>query len=338
MDEREANALTHDVLDPDIPENPEKPMDRAEAMRFFGLEESATEYVLDQKYWQMIKQYRGDIKANREKLDEINEVYEIASGKRQEAVRDGIAREKAHKFFGKTAKEWRNHFYYSWWRYVLIACLLIVVFMMARSFFFTATIDMRIVAVGHFEKFNDQIVEVTKSEGWSLNPAVYSANLVVDNSEPADDDSMNGEIAATAFLSVKNDIILTDARSFPFFFANFLPIDDLYNDLKSDLTEEQMEGVEPIYFSNDEHYAVLDKNGFGDPDRVESDSDSERHIYGLMIDDPELISAMGFENRWKSDPPSLVFCLSASTENKEKAEKYLATIVAERRAFTEKDG
>jgi hypothetical protein len=283
----------------------------------------------------MIKQYRGDIEANREKLDEINEVYEIATGKRQETIREEITRDKAFKLFGKTMKEWRNHFYYSWWRYILVAFSLAILFLLVRHFFFAATIDLRVVAIGHFEKYNDRIEEVTKSEGWSVNPAVYNSNLVADNSEPPDQDSMSGEISATAFLSVRNDVIITDARTFPFFFMNYMPIDDLYETMKSELTEDQLDGIEPIYYSAAEHYAILEKYGFEDDDRETADEDFERHVYGLKITDTELIAAMGFENRWKSEPPSLVFCLSVSTDNQEKAEYFIRAIMTERYVFME---
>jgi hypothetical protein len=322
-----------EISDQELPEDSGKPSNRVEAMRYFGLTESVTDYVLEQKYWQMIKKYRGDIKANREKLDEINEVYEIACGKRQETIQEEITRDKSFKLFGKTMKEWRNHFYYMWWRYLIGALLLGMVFLLVRHFFFTATIDLNVVAIGHFEKYDDRIEEVTKSERWATNPAVFSANLVVDNSEPPDDDSMSGEIAATAFLSVSNDIIITDERTFPFFLMNFLPIDDLYAAMKSELPEEQMAGIEPVYFSITEHFAWVDQFGFEDPDREVSEDDDEQHVYGFRITDPELIAAMGFENRWKSDPPSLIFCLSETTKNREKAELYLRTIIAERHIF-----
>jgi hypothetical protein len=334
-DDLDVRTETSDISNPEPSTDIGKPTNRVEALRFFGLTESATDYVLEQKYWQMIKKYRVDIEANREKLDEINEVYEIASGKRQNTIREETTRDKAFKLFGKTLKEWRNHFYYSWWRYVLVVFLAVVVFLLVRHFFFTATIDLNVVAVGHFEKYNNRIEEVAKAQGWSVNPAVFSSNLVADNSEPPDDDSMSGEISATAFLSVRNDVIITDARTFPFFYMNFMPIDDLYDDMRSELTEEQLDGIEPIYYSTAEHYAILDEYGFEDPDRETAEEDSERHVYGLKITDPELIAAMGFENRWKSEPPSLIFCLSVSTEDPEKAARFLRTIIAERYVFME---
>lgn len=332
-DNRDVQTQSTEIANPELFEEAVKPTNRVEAMRFFGLEESATDYVLEQKYWQMIKKYRGDIKANQEQLDEINEVYAIASGKRQKTIQEEITRGKSFKLFGKTMSEWRNHFYYMWWKYILVALLLAFVFLIVRHFFFTATIDLRVVAIGHFEKYSDRIEEITKSELWFDNPTVFNANLVVDNSEPPDDESMNGEISTTAFLSVSNDVIITDARTFPFFLLNFLPIDDLYDTMKSELTEEQMDGIEPIYYSKAEHYDWLNQYGFGDPDQDEAEDDLEQHVYGLKITDPELIIAMGFENRWKSDPPSLVFSLSVTTKDRVNAERFIRTILAERYVF-----
>ncbi|MBN1891601.1 MAG: hypothetical protein JW780_02390 [Clostridiales bacterium] len=334
-DNNDKSAATSVEADPEDNIAEKIPMDRSEALRYFGLDESATDYILEEKYWQRIKKYRGDPEANTEQLKEINEAYEIASGKRQKATHTEIQREISFKFLGRTMKEWRVHFYYSWWKYILIAIAVFFVFSIVRHYFFTPKIDLRVVAMGHFEKSNDSIEEFAKEKMGYLRPSVFNSNLIIDNSEEADMNTMYGEIATAAFLSVKNDVLITDSRTFPFFLLNYDPIDELYAALLSELPEDQLDRIEPLWYSRAEFYEMEYEYGFIDEMQEIKEEDRQRHVYGLMITDPELVYALGFENRWQTDPPTLVFCLSSNSEEKAKAKTFIRNLLANSDWFLE---
>lgn len=310
-------------------------MTQTEAFRLLGLSEDVDVYELDQRYWQLIKRYRGDPDANCEKLAMINEAYEIASGKRCEKNQKEEIRQSSFQIFGKTKKEWSVHFYYSWWKYILTLLMIVVVAFLIKHYFFTPRIDLNVVAVGHFEKYNNRIEDFAKQELAFLNPAVFSANLIVDNSEPGDETTMYGNLAAAAFLSVKNDVIITDERTFPFFLLNYDPIDDLYQSVSEGMTEEELTGIQPLWYSKSEHYELTYQYGFADKVENETDEDRQSFIYGIMITDPVLIESMGFQNRWESYPSTLVFCLSSNSKDKEKAAQFIRDILIRRTEFLE---
>ncbi len=300
-----------------------------EALRFFGLDETATDYELEQKYFQFIKKYRGDPKANRNSLAEINEAYDVASGKRRDSVRQELARAEAFKLFGRTLKEWRVHFYYSWWKYILIGFALLFCFFVVKHFFFTPKIDLRIVAFGHFENYGSQIEEFSKERLDYIKPIMFLSNIVVDNSEPDDESTFHGSISSAAYLSLENDVLITDARTFPFFLFNYFPLDDYYATLLSELSEDQKSNIIPMWFSVAEYYELEYEYGFVEELEEITEEDRQRHIYGLLIKDPELIQAMGFENRWTNNEPSIVFCISQNAPDKEKSWTFIREILTE---------
>jgi hypothetical protein len=311
---------------------------KREALLFFGLDESSTDYDLEQKYWQKIKRYRSDPKANSESLDRINEAYEVASGNKQESEHSEAQRARSPKLFGRTMREWRVYFYYSWWKYVLVALLLFVSVLIVKQIFFTARTDFRVVAVGHFENYETKIEEFSKEHLGYKKPTMYLSNLVIDDSEPSDMMTMYGSLSAAANLSLENDVLITDSRTFPFYIMNFVPIDDLYESMLSELPEDKKARIKPVWFSTAEYYQLEYDYGVSDELEESSEEDRTRHIYGILIDDPELIRAMGFENRWINDPPSLVFCISQNAEDKERSWAFIREIVTEIDWFLVEDG
>lgn len=302
---------------------------KLEALMYFGLDEAATDYELEQKYWQMIKKYRGDPKANSASLDRINKAYEIASGKKQETEHNEIQRARAYKLFGRTIREWRVHFYYSWWKYVLALLIMLISFFIVKQIFFTERIDFRIIAFGHFENYETKIEKFSKEKLGHKKPIMYLSNLIIDDSEPSDMSTMYGHLSSAANLSLENDVLVTDLRTFPFYLENYVPIDDLYENLLSELPEDKKDQIEPVWYSMAEYNELEYNYGFTDELEEITDEARTRHIYGLMINDPELIRAMGFENRWKEDKPSLVFCIPKKSEDKEKSWAFIREIATE---------
>ena len=90
-------------------------MTKEEALEYLGLPSDANDFYIDEKFWKLSKQYRGkNDKESEDKLSELSAVYNIACGRRDEALRKADERAKASKFLGKTKDEWKNYFAYSW--------------------------------------------------------------------------------------------------------------------------------------------------------------------------------------------------------------------------------
>lgn len=330
-DQRQKDTLTN-INNEDFDRNE---MTREEALAFFGLDESSGDYDLEQKYYQYIKKFRSNIEANSDDLSRINDAYEIATGKRNKIVQERNMRENSRKVLGKTRKEWGVHFYYSWWKYILLGFVFGSFIFVIYHFFFTPNVDFTIIAFGHFENVERQIVDFTEEKFTFKRPQFMLANLIADNSEQTDEITMYGELTTAAYLSVEHDILITDRRTIPIFLPNFAPMDDFYDELKKELSEEQLEAIQPVIFSMADYYKLISELSEENPEIA--DEDHERHIYGLMITDPELILAMGFENRWRSDPPTLVFGISLKTEDREKSEEFIRTILIQSDWFIEND-
>lgn len=308
-------------------------LDKKSAMAYFGLEETANAFDLDQKYFQQIKQYRLDPKKNQDKLEEINRVYFIASGKKEEEKTKEVKRSKEKKFRGKTSAEWKVHFYYDWWKYLLIVVLAVVVILLVRQFFFVPKTDFRIVSLGHFEKTEDHLDQYMTDRLGYKKPEVANMDIIIDKSEPDSAETMYSSLGATALISVASDVIITDITTMPYFLENIVPMDDFYASLRSSLSEEQLKNIIPVYYSYAQFYDLSLGSENTDEKPVITEKDHERHIYGLMILDPEAINSMGYVNNWHTRIPSLVFSMSATAKSKEASEAFIRSVLTDESFF-----
>jgi len=296
-------------------------MDKMSSLQFFGLNEDATDYMIEEKYWQYIKRFRVDRKSNADILDRINAIYQIASGKEVSTSLDnGLPAEKK-KF------DIKNYIYYSWWKYVLGAVAILVVFLIVKQVFFTPKIDFQIVALGHFQNSGSYLEEVAIERMNYKNPFIGVADIIVDNSEQADGYSQYGTLAASAFLSAGADVIITDNKTTLSFLPYMSPMDDFYARLEAELTEEQLSRITPLYFSMNDHYDYLEKiDQSNSEDERLPDSDTI-HVYGVLILDDDFVRSVGFDNRWRTQRPSLVFSFSNSENDREDAEEFIYSII-----------
>lgn len=304
-------------------------MDQKSAMAYFGLDEKANMYELDQKYWQQIKKYRVDLKKNQEKLEEINQVYFIASGKKKEEKQKEIVRSKEKKLFGKTLADWKNHFYYSWWKYVLTVIIAVIVFFVIRQIFFVPRSDFRIVSLGHFEKTEDYLSDYMIDRLGYIDPEISNVDIIMDKSETGSSETMYASLNAAAMLSVDSDVIITDISTMPYFINYLEPMDDFYASLCATLSEDQLKRIVPVYYSIAQFNDLpLDDEG-SDEQPVLTETDYERHVYGLMILDPEAIDSLGYSNLWRLRIPSMVFSMSTSAKSPEASEELIRTILSD---------
>ncbi len=304
-------------------------MDRKEAMAYFGLDETANSYELDQKFWQQIKKYRVDPKKNHDKLEEINQVYFIASGRKSEEKQKEVARSKEKKIFGKTISDWKVHFYYSWWKYVAGVVIAVIVVALIRQFFFTPRNDFRIVSLGHFEKTEDYLSNHLIEKLGYVAPEIANVDIIRDNSETASMETMYSPLSAGALLSVKTDIVITDISTMPYYFDYLVPMDDFYSSLRETLSEEQLSVIIPVYYSQAQYYDLpVEEGGIVEPPTIMPE-DFERHIYGLMILDPDAIESLGYVNLWRLRIPSMVFSVSVTAKSEEASQAAIRSILSD---------
>lgn len=303
--------------------------DRKKALEYFGLDESANASELDKKYWQRIKRFRVDTVKNRDQLDEINQVYEIASGKcaEKKQIEEEQLLEKKH--FGKTAKEWTVYFQYSWWKYALAVLLLVVVGTFVRQIFFVPKIDFKIVAIGHFQIRNELVVEFAKERFSFQKPSLTCVDIIIDGSEDLSTSSMYAGMSSAAVFSIRQDIFITDAVTMPYYLDFYAPLDDFYEELLNELSAEEMEGIYPLYYSAADYYALPRDQDDLTEIPVLTEADYVKKIYGLMILDEDQIAAIGFENMWEKHSDSLVFCLSYLAKDVEASKEFIKAILVE---------
>lgn len=304
-------------------------MDRKSAMAYFGLGESANSFELDQKFFQQTKKYRGDLKTNHDKLEEINQVYFIASGKKSEEKQKEISRAKEKKLFGKSFADWKVHFYYGWWKYVLVALLAVMAFFLIRQVFFVPRTDFRVISLGHFEKTEDHLTNYLIDRLGYVNPEVSNMDIIVDKSENDSAETMYSSLGATALIAVASDVMITDISTMPYFLDYIAPMDDFYASLQSTLSEEQLSVIVPVYYSFAQYYDLPFDGEDTDEPPVLTEKDYERHVYGLMILDPEAINSLGYVNNWRSRIPSIVFSVSTSAKNEEASEAFIRSILTD---------
>lgn len=325
---QETSANERDVNDVSQNTTPSS-MDRKSAMAYFGLGESANAFELDQKFFQQTKRYRGDLKANREKLEEINQVYFIASGKKSEEKQKEISRAKEKKLFGKTFADWKVHFYYGWWKYILVAVLAVMAFFLIRQVFFVPRTDFRVISLGHFEKTENHLSNYIIERLGYVNPEVSNMDIIADKSENASAETMYSSLGATALIAVASDVMITDISTMPYFLDYIAPMDDFYASLQSTLSKEQLSVIVPVYYSYAQFCDLpLDGEDTDEP-QVLTSKDYERHVYGLMILDPEAITSLGYVNNWRSRIPSMVFSVSTTAASKEASEAFIRTVLTD---------
>ena len=89
-------------------------MDRSAALKALGLPGTANAYAVDNRFWQLTKRYRAE--KNDEKLKEVTDAYDVASGRAAEKDAEIKEYQSSKKFLGKTNAQWKVYFYYTWWK------------------------------------------------------------------------------------------------------------------------------------------------------------------------------------------------------------------------------
>lgn len=300
----------------------ESSMDRAAALLLLGLGENANSYSIDNRFWQLTKRYRAE--KNDAKLQEITAAYEVASGRAAEKQAEKTITENAGKYFGKTVRQWKVYFYYTWWKYLIGAVCIAVVLVLANQVFFGKDYDLKVVSIGHFTMDTAYISDYAENELGYQNPYVVSADRIVDGSEQESTATMYGAAAASAYISLEPDVLITDAKTMPYYLPDMISLDDYYAELKLTLPADVFNMITPVTCSMMDYYTLTAED---DEETEYTAEDNEDHIYGLQISDPKLFQSLGYVTEWSGGDEALVFSICTESDDVTAAEKFILSVL-----------
>jgi hypothetical protein len=304
--------------------------ERTAALAVLGLKASANAYAIDNRFWQLTKRYRSE--NNKAKLDEVTVAYDIASGRAQAERAEQMEIQQSRKLLGKTASQWKVHFYYAWWKYLALVVSLLICTVLVRQIFFTEDYDLKVVSLGHFTMNNTFVTNTAKNELEYKNPYVVYADLILPESEPQTTSTLNGPATAASFLSLRPDVLVFDEITMTYYFPYLNPMDNFYETMIETLPKAVMDEFEPVYWSEAEYNELTfdEDDGSSEDVAFTSPVDNEPMIYGLMTRDPDLIKALGFNNLRENEEPTLVFCIANTSSDMMKAEEFITWIIRNR--------
>lgn len=307
-------------MSPDSSSQPEQ-LNRIAALKILGLDENANAYLVDNRFWQLTKRYRAE--KNDDKLKEVTEAYEVASGRAAAKKVEETQQQQAKKYFGKSIRQWNVFFYYAWWKILLILLCAVLGVSFLYQMVIRRDYDIKIVGIGHFTMDNTLLTDYSIHDLGYKNPYITVADLVADGSETQNSATIYGAAAAAAFLGLDPDVILFDAKTMPYYLSTVVSLDTYYAELQDTLPKSLFDKITPLTSTMKDFYELTAVEG----DKIEIKAgDEARHIYGLQISDPELIRALGVANGWQSQKASLVFSVCGSSKDKLKAQEFITSV------------
>ena len=290
-------------------------MTRAEALEYMGLPANANDFMIDEKFWKLSKQIRGDnTPEGKQKVVDLSTAYDIATGRRDERVMKAEQREQEKKFFGKTGDEWRTYFSYTWYKYLLAIILIVLACNLINTIITKPGYDSGIIAIGHMSNDSGNIEKFMTTRLGFENPLVSVVDIVVPNDQGQTQQAYADQTVSTLIMSCPN-VLIFDEVTMPYYYGYLDDVSSLYNFLRNNLSPEQFAKLRPIYMSERDAQQVLYdyEINYGAEGAV---SDEDMSIYddnpimvGIMLTDEDAISSMGYENLWPEYGDSLVFCV-----------------------------
>lgn len=299
-------------------------MSKEEALNYLELPSDASWEEIDTKFWQLSKAYRKlPQEEGEDKINELSKVYDIATGKRDREEAEAKERAGKKKFFGKTFDEWKNYAYYTWYKYLIAIVVIVVLGNLAYTIFLKPDNDLRVISVGHFVHEGSYLEDLSAVVGYKY-PYMLEVNVAIPNDEGQQGDQYSEQAAAAALMSNPN-IIVTDGRTYPYYFGNMIDISDYYYELENELPPEIYAQITPVYCSEQEFQDLA--GGFSDRDTDTEEYSDEVIMVGLLISDSDFISRMGYTCLWPNDEPTLVFSFGGGElKDQEMTREYLTEI------------
>lgn len=302
-------------------------MTKAEALKYLGLNEDANTYAIDDKFWQLTKRYRMDTsEEGKKRVEELSIIYDIATGKRDERIEAETKREQAKKFLGKTSDEWTNYIQYTWYKYLLALIFIITCCNLIYQSFFAPKTDCAIVSLGHFYVETDYFDSFLKTLGYT-KPYTGYTNVVVPNDQNQSSEAYSEISATTMFLNNPN-VVISDEMTVKYYYDNCVNLADFYDRCSEELSFDKYEKLTPVYCSEAEYHELLDaydkaKGGVVEEEETDVSYSDDKVLIGLMINDPDIISELGYRTLWPDSDPNLVFTIYTKSPNQTESENIL---------------
>ena len=302
--------------------NQSEKMDRISALAILGLNEKANAYAIDNRFWQLTKRYRAE--KNDDKLKSVTAAYEVASGRAAERQAEQVVDNKGRKFFGKSMRQWRVYFYYTWWKIAAILLCIVLGGALIYQVITGGNYDIKVVSIGHFAMDNTFLTGYSTDKLGYKKPYITFADLVIDGSEAENNATIYGAAAAASFLSIDPDVIIFDNKTMPYYLPTITSLDSYYAYLQENLPKVLLDQITPVKSTMKQYKELTVEEG---EEVMISPDDKVEHIYGLKISDPELIRALGYTNEWINEKDSLVFTICASTTDMTRAEGFITSVL-----------
>ena len=298
-------------------------MTREQALTYMGLPVDANDFAIDEKFWKMSKQLRGDnTPEGKQKIADLSAAYDIATGRRDERVLKEEQRDREKKFLGKTGDEWRTYFSYTWYKYLIGLLLIILAGNILHAIITNKGYDSGVVSIGHFEMTTDYVERFMTSRLGFENPLISTVDIVVPNDQGQSQQAYADQTASTLMLSGPN-VLIFDEATLPYYYSDLQDLTSLYSYLRENLTQAQLAKLRPIYMSERQAQEILidyeinyGAEGIGGIDDLDMSVYDENPIMiGIVIEDEDAITALGYQNLWPETEPSLVFTIYSQTMN-----------------------
>lgn len=294
-------------------------MTREQALEYLGLPANANDFMIDEKFWKLSKNIRGDnTPEGKQKIADLSAAYDIATGRRDEREHKAEQREQARKIFGKTGDEWRTYFSYTWYKYLILILVLILGGNLIYTIATRQGYDCGYVSIGHFSNDTDFVEKYLTTRLGFRNPMVSTVDIVVPNDQGQTQQAYADQTATTLMLSMPN-VLVFDEVTMPYYFGSLQDVTSLYSFLRENLTEEQFSQITPVYMSERTAREILNdyEINYGAEMSVVDDDmsiyDDNPIMVGIKLKNEEAIAALGYQNLWPEYDDSLVFCIYNQT-------------------------
>ena len=156
------------------------------------------------------------------------------------------------------------------------------------------------------------------------------------NDENIQLDQMGNETFNAQFYT-NPDVLVSDERSYYYYFSVFKDLSPIYDEIVAGLSEEAKAGVKPVYMSEREYIRYINDyyslTGLGDEDiKNPADFPDEPVLIGIEITDRDIITRYGCEAKWKSRQTTFIFGQCKNSTDDEKTAKMITALI--NKAFT----
>lgn len=310
-------------------------MTKGEALKYMDLPSDSTVFAIDDKFWQLSKRYRSmNTPEGEAKLAELTAVYDIATGERDKRNKKQEVYSHAKKYFGKTSDEWKNHFHYSWYKYLIAIVLVLVAGNLFYNMVLKPRADVSIVILGHMDCDTEIMENILVEDLGYKSPYIAAADVVPSNDEGQTDNGYGEQTASTLLMSCP-EIIISDNYCTSYYFPQYADCTEVYNQLATMLPADVFSKLVPIYLSEREYQQVM--RAYQEEqyltDYVEEYEDLESYsdepiMIGIMVEDVNFLNSFGFEWKWHYRPEQIVFSIGAQTDDMLEAQNMMVQVLS----------